>query len=179
MHKGVEHAWEECWKQPNKYMQHVCVCVCVCVCSGVCVCVCVAVCVCVCVCVFYLKLKVENHETENKMHLDTKYDCDKMAAASISTSSYYRRRTGSAGYHNYATLLIFVKWCRVNCSNWFKLFVNGKFTEGFHFPVLLYFPVFETQVYQVLFVSCDTTKCALGVPYLWKFSLLSQNFSPL
>ena len=83
-------------------------------------------------------LKVEDYGTENKINLHFEYEREKMVVAGISASSYYqvlqRMIVGLACLLS-AALFIFGKWC---CSDQFNLFVNGRFTECFHFPVLQY-----------------------------------------
>ena len=95
----------------------------------------------------YLKMKdyrtdnkMHTHKNDNKMHMYTVYKWQKMAVASISTSSHYQVpqlvSVGLANYH----LFVFRKWyCRQHSiSNQFKLLESSEFTR-FHFPVLQHF----------------------------------------
>ena len=71
---------------------------------------------------------VDDYEAVNKTRVDIKYEGEKMAAASISTSSRYQiprlTRTGFAD--------IVCSSCHVLCSDLFTLFMHGLFTERFH-----------------------------------------------
>ena len=65
-----------------------------------------------------------------------------MVAASILSSASYQvpwQTTGLADISS-AALFVFGKWCHVRCSYLFKLFVNSKFIDCFHFPILWHFP---------------------------------------
>ena len=64
----------------------------------------------------YLKLESEDYKIENKMHVDTKYEWGKMAAALILTylitKSYGRWELGFTNMSS-AAQFIFRKWCLV------------------------------------------------------------------
>ena len=83
-----------------------------------------------------------DYKTENKMLIDNKQKWGKMAVTLISTPACYQvplqtdenwvstRRLVSVAW------LVFGKWRHISCSDRFKLFMNGKFTECFYFPIL-------------------------------------------
>ena len=83
-----------------------------------------------------------DYKTENKMHIDNKQKWGKMAVTLISTPACYQVPLQTD--ENWVSTcrlvsvawLVFGKWRHVSCSDRFKLFMNGKFTECFYFPIL-------------------------------------------
>lgn len=135
-----------------------------------------------------LKLKVQDYKTRKKTHLNIKYKWEKMAEASISSSSDYQLLWYT--YHGNwvswllcAALFLFRKWCCVQCSDKFKRFVNGKVTKHFkyipfscfmaqwHFPFGLIFyslamalpKVASYKLYLVDFFNCWARFLGLGL----------------
>ena len=88
--------------------------------------------------------------TENKMHVDTKHKWEKRDS---SLDLIFISLQSPIAHVNWVTQLLSValfavgQWCHMQCSDHFKLFVNGKFTECFHFPVLPHFPLCLTGVH--------------------------------
>ena len=99
--------------------------------------------------------KVEDYETENKTCVNTKYEWEKMVAASTSASSISLLNPAVDEnwlcWHSLLQLIL-GKQCHVWCSELFKLFANGKFTKRFHFlgaRIDLLFIIFICSLYSL------------------------------
>ena len=94
---------------------------------------------------------------------------EKMSTTTTKICSHYRLLLCSSG-----------KWCHVHCSDKFKLFVNGIFTECFHF---LYYITFicvwrmRSSRFTHWLWQCQSCVYNLEVPYLWICFTFVPNFS--
>ena len=75
-----------------------------------------------------------------------------------------------------AALFVFTgKWWCLQCSDLFKLFVNGKFTECFHFPILWLFPLCLMHVSNRFCLSSVTSPWPLIFSCAFSMSLISRG----
>ena len=76
---------------------------------------------------------------KKKTRVNTEYERENGSNLSFSFTSLPSHAVDENRLTNIssAVLFIFGKWCHIWCLDWFKLSVNGRFTDCLHFPALL------------------------------------------
>ena len=131
--------------------------------------------------------KVEDNKTENKTHVDIKYEWKNPQQQPQFQLHQVLQQTRTGLAHYICCTVCLENYALINVLISSNIFVNGKFTEHFHSPLLLHhLNSFSrlTHVHHILLVSYDTPKLHLIKSYIQKRFIcgfcftLKPNFKP-